>query len=617
MALDLHQAVEKPAVCKRSTVPIRTPGQNQVARTGQNALRDRPPLGASTAAGRSSGRAGASSASSTTTSQQRSRSGAGAAPLGGLGQKTAAAPNSGSMARNSLRSQNLRLQSESSQTHSSKEAQRRDNQDVVAQSDQERHHVEALEACVEKLQVSLTTASQRNQLLEDHVVSSQDARPKASGADAGSAGPDETATGVPSSDRSTKTLEDMDSDAGVELVSESSLVSQVAHDCTVDSAAYSTPPCGGGGDISSPGRSSSNGAAAASSNGASPEDAKNDGYLEDLWDFVIQGQLSHEEQPDFANKVIACFPSSAMERARARDVACISTRGLRLDATVPNQDDFLLAMRAPVAQGHVALYGVFDGHGPTGHSCAAFARSYLPECIFSDSELFARPRHVLRRAFAQTQEALLQQPFNVQVSGTTATLALVVDTNSASGCDRLYVAHIGDSRAILASRREKESAGGSSSHGSFVVSPLTREHRPDDPREEERVTAQGGEIRRLAGQSCGAGRVFVKGRNHPALALTRSLGDAAAAECGVLSEPDITGHRLRPGSEALLVLGTDGLFEFCGNRDVASPLLRRGVCTSVLEEISLTSRQRWAENSLNQTVDDITVVAVSLSSHFG
>jgi len=353
----------------------------------------------------------------------------------------------------------------------------------------------------------------------------------------------------------------------------------------------------------------------------------NSGHLEDLWEFVVQGKLDHNEKPDCAHKGMTCFPSSAMERIQACGIACICERGHRLDASVPNQDDFLLAMRTPVQQGHVALYGVFDGHGPTGHQCAAFARTHIPECVFGDPEIFARPKAVLRRAFWGTQRALLQQPFDVRVSGTTATIALVIGahrTPSALGArrdqvhrddDAIFVAHIGDSRAVLASRMECEGNRGSAA-ASFMVSQLTRNHRPEDPAEEVRVRKEGGEIRNL-NLTSGAARVFVPGTNHPALALTRSLGDTAATECGVVSEPEITSHRLRAGTDAVLVLGTDGLFEFFSNRDVMAHLLQRGISVQVLEGMAAESRQRWVRNSYNQTVDDTTAIAVSLETHFG
>lgn len=353
----------------------------------------------------------------------------------------------------------------------------------------------------------------------------------------------------------------------------------------------------------------------------------NSGNLEDLWEFVIQGQLDDKEQHGIAHKGVTCFPSSAMERIKACGVACVCERGHRLNTSVPNQDDFVVAMRTPVRQGHVALYGVFDGHGPAGHHCAAFARSCLPECVFGDPEIFARPKAVLRRAFCRAQHALLQQPFDIRASGTTATIALVIGAHRTPtvpvehgdqahrGDDVIFVAHVGDSRAILASRRDGEGCVGGAAV-SFAVSQLTRDHRPDDPGEELRVMKAGGEIRKL-NRTSGAPRVFVPGRSHPALALTRALGDVAATKCGVLSEPEVTSHRLPAGTDAVLVLGTDGLFEFFSNRDVVAPLLQCGISTHVLEEVAAESKQRWARNSYNQTVDDTTAIAVSLATHFG
>merc|ERR1719379_1429270 len=153
---------------------------------------------------------------------------------------------------------------------------------------------------------------------------------------------------------------------------------------------------------------------------------------------------------------------------------------------------------------------------PSPEVCWQSASSATP--IF-----FSKPKSVLKRAFAQTQQALLEQPFDVEVSGTTATLVLIVDSRRSGGSTRAYVAHIGDSCAILASQKEDGEA--------FMLTTLTRDHRPDDPEEEMRITLHGGEVRRVNNGS-GSGRVFVSGRSYPGLPITRSLGAFSAAECG-------------------------------------------------------------------------------------
>lgn len=559
------------------------------------------------------------------------------------------------MAR-SLRSQNRRLQTQLSKAQNAVEMHTEAAEVARAERDQQLENSAALEAYVLKLQLALQQAAQRAQLLEERVATSRhseampppmegsgNSRPPATTcaevADLSSSGDLDGAVSAvavvaASSAHSTQIYEDTDSELGGEATPEVPASATMERGSDGSPVTSAPSPTGGasakvaeyGGSPSTAGtQTAEEEEAATAAEGSSGKAASTEaGYLEDLWDFVVQGQLNQEEErPDFVRKGTACFPASALERAWARGVDCLSVRGLRLDASIPNQDDFLLAMRAPVRQGHVALYGVFDGHGPTGHRCAAFARSYLPECIFSDPDLFSRPKTVLRRAFAQTQQALLQQPFDVQVSGTTATLALVLGArSSSSGHAKLFIAHIGDSRVVLATRKEDHEpesssyGGGAGGAEPFTVAALTREHRPDDIGEELRVQSQGGEVRRLSSNP-NAGRVFVPGRNYPGLALTRALGDSSAVQCGVLAEPEVSGRRLRAGADVLLVLGTDGLFEFCSNEDVVAPLLRHGVATGILEEIAAESRQRWAANSYNQTIDDATIVAVSLLSHFG
>merc|ERR1712113_1306676 len=85
----------------------------------------------------------------------------------------------------------------------------------------------------------------------------------------------------------------------------------------------------------------------------------------------------------------------------------------------------------------------------------------------------------------------------------------------------LFVAHVGDSRAVLASQKGNDSSA-------FTVTALTHDHRPDDTDEAERIRHAGGEIRKLNANS-DAARVFAPGRNKPGMALTRCFGASAAS----------------------------------------------------------------------------------------
>eukprot|EP00913_Durusdinium_trenchii_P019350 g18190.t1 len=227
---------------------------------------------------------------------------------------------------------------------------------------------------------------------------------------------------------------------------------------------------------------------------------------------------------------------------------------------------------------------------------------------------------------AHSQEGLLQQDFDTETSGTTATVALVLhfpvseEDPEMQGESWLYVANVGDSRAVLVSRSGED-------RSEIAVNRLTRDHRPDDLAEAERIQAEGGEVRRLRPGS-GTSRIFAPGCQWPAMALSRSLGASIAGTCGVSSEPEVTSVRLANSSDELLVLGTDGrrLFEFCSTKEVATRLCTEGVSDEVLEDrrcqinekhtnpmkpdVCSVARRRWARSSYNDTVDDITAVAV-------
>merc|ERR1712050_666471 len=102
------------------------------------------------------------------------------------------------------------------------------------------------------------------------------------------------------------------------------------------------------------------------------------------------------------------------------------------------------------------------------------------------------------------------------LSGTTATLCMHRD-------GVLYVAHVGDSRAVLARLVGDE----------VRSEDLTNDHKPTCEAECRRIQAKGGQVRRLEGDI--PHRVFVSGKLYPGLAMTRSIGDAVGTTAGITS----------------------------------------------------------------------------------
>ena len=126
--------------------------------------------------------------------------------------------------------------------------------------------------------------------------------------------------------------------------------------------------------------------------------------------------------------------------------------------------------------------------------------------------------------------------FNVQLSGTTFTSGFF------SG-NQLFTSNVGDSRVILISLDDGPGSTQMANGQNILAKGVTVDHKPDTPKEKQRVLARGGKVAQAQdwrGRFSGPQRVWVKNINSPGLAMSRSLGDTVAHSVGCSTEPDIT-----------------------------------------------------------------------------
>jgi serine/threonine protein phosphatase PrpC len=242
------------------------------------------------------------------------------------------------------------------------------------------------------------------------------------------------------------------------------------------------------------------------------------------------------------------------------------------------------------------FFGVFDGHGEAGADVAEFLRDAVPKAFFASPLLQdwvavsdnipragtpgasaadtlslrasarapvgpTRTRRnvagALRAALLDAERALLARgDIDCALAGSTACIAVVSDI------DHLTVANVGDSRAVLLRRNAS---------GALVADGVTVDHKPTLPGETRRILLKGGRVHALSYDDGPDGpvRVWLGREDSPGLAMSRSVGDTVGKRAGVSSEPDVYSATLEPGADALLVLATDGLWEFCSGEDVA------------------------------------------------
>jgi len=263
-------------------------------------------------------------------------------------------------------------------------------------------------------------------------------------------------------------------------------------------------------------------------------------------------------------------------------------KGLKPES--PNQDDFCI-----FCTDSISIFGVFDGHGPYGHDISNYARERLPEMVVRDKRFQEDPKQALTDAFKKTHDMCIASAtdggFDCALSGTTATLALIRQGN-------LYVANVGDSRAVLA-----RSVQG----GELKAEELTADHKPDCEAETRRIVESGkGQVRRLEGDI--PQRVFLKDKMYPGLSMTRSIGDTVGVEAGIISTPDVICKKMEQDWRLLLVC-SDGVWEFITSQEavnIISPFMPHE-CQKAAEALASQAWNRWITEESN-VVDDITVI---------
>ena len=169
---------------------------------------------------------------------------------------------------------------------------------------------------------------------------------------------------------------------------------------------------------------------------------------------------------------------------------------------------------------------------------------------------------------------------------------------------KLIIANLGDSRCVL----------GKNKNGNWEFENLSRDHKPNIKEEADRIIKSGGRIRPMIdedGYFVGPLRVYMKDKELPGLAMTRSFGDYFASIAGTISIPEIREHILMP-EDKFFILASDGLFEFISSEEVGNIVKKYyekndvvGCCEYLYKE----SYRKWIVEE-EDTVDDITIILV-------
>ena len=237
--------------------------------------------------------------------------------------------------------------------------------------------------------------------------------------------------------------------------------------------------------------------------------------------------------------------------------------------------------------------GVCDGHGERGEVVSNYVINKLPEYIQDLST------ENITNAFKKiNNEIYNNKSIESDMSGTTVVSVIITP-------EKMLCPNLGDSRAVLFKYDS----------GIYYAKNLSRDHKPGEPDENKRIQFNNGRIKRCYDEDLkkyyGPERVWLRNKEEPGLAMTRSIGDKIAHSVGVIEEPEIKSFEY-DGTEKFMIVASDGIWEYLHGEDCIKIVRSFYEDDKNCEEATLAlikeAFKRWKRKDI--AIDDITLIVV-------
>ncbi|KAK8708330.1 hypothetical protein V6N13_059374 [Hibiscus sabdariffa] len=223
-------------------------------------------------------------------------------------------------------------------------------------------------------------------------------------------------------------------------------------------------------------------------------------------------------------------------------------------------EDYHVAKFMQIHEHELGLFAIYDGH--LGDSVPAYLQKHLFANILKEEEFWVDPSRAISKAYEKTDQAILSHSSDLGRGGSTAVTAILINGI------RLWVANVGDSRAVL-------------SRGGRAIQ-MTTDHEPNT----ERGSIENrGDVPRVNGQ----------------LAVSRAFGDKSL-KSHLRSDPDIQNTNVDNNTD-ILILASDGLWKVMNNQE-AVDIARK------IKDPLKAAKQLIAEAVQRDSKDDISCVVV-------
>ncbi|XP_020222725.1 probable protein phosphatase 2C 9 [Cajanus cajan] len=231
-------------------------------------------------------------------------------------------------------------------------------------------------------------------------------------------------------------------------------------------------------------------------------------------------------------------------------------------------EDYHVAKIAKFGERELGLFAIYDGH--LGDTVPAYLQKHLFSNILEEEDFWTDTASSIIKAYETTDQAILSHSSDLGRGGSTAVTAILINNQ------KLWVANVGDSRAVLSRRGE--------------AIQMTIDHEPNTER--GIIENKGGFVSNMPGDVA---------RVNGQLAVSRAFGDKNL-KSHLRSDPDVQHVDIDSDSE-LLILASDGLWKVMGNQE-AVDIARR------VKDPQKAAKQLVAEALSRESKDDISCIVV-------
>ncbi|XP_039035313.1 probable protein phosphatase 2C 9 [Hibiscus syriacus] len=231
-------------------------------------------------------------------------------------------------------------------------------------------------------------------------------------------------------------------------------------------------------------------------------------------------------------------------------------------------EDYHVAKFSHLRGHELGLFAIYDGH--LGDSVPSFLQKHLFSNILKDEEFWTDPGRSISKAYEKTDQAILSHDPDLGRGGSTAVTAILIDGK------KLWVANIGDSRAVLSKK------------GQAIQMSIDHEPQSVEALIQTRfilLHSFPGDVARVNGQ----------------LAVSRAFGDKNL-KSHLRSDPDMETVDIDSETE-FLILASDGLWKVMSNQEAVD-------IAKKTKDPLRAAKQLMAEALNRDSKDDISCIVV-------